>query len=303
MPAQTEGRVLLALQAYQKHHLPSLRAAAKAYDVNFSTLQRRHLGTPSRVDTPANSRKFTLAEEQLLVQKILRLCDEGFHPQRSIVEDMANTMLQSKNPSNLQTVGRNWVTTFVKRHPQLDSVYNRKFDYQRASCEDPELISLWFKLVQDTIAKYGVATEDIYNFDETGFQMGVISSSKVITASERRGRPKTTQPGNREWVTAIQCINAKGYAVPPLIIFAAENHFQKQKRARKKGFIRKGGSMTIQEGQESIERSVVTEQSHNNIENVDPAIPAQQQETVTKRAPSRCSKCGSFDHKARRCSS
>src|ERR1700712_2241050 len=224
MPAQTEGRVLLALQAYQKHHLPSLRAAAKAYDVNFSTLQRRHLGTPSRVDTPANSRKFTLAEEQLLVQKILRLCDEGFHPQRSIVEDMANTMLQSKNPSNLQTVGRNWVTTFVKRHPQLDSFYNRKFDYQRASCEDPELISLWFKLVQDTIAKYGVATEDIYNFDETGFQMGVISSSKVITASERRGRPKTTQPGNREWVTAIQCIDAKGYAVPPLIIFAAKLH-------------------------------------------------------------------------------
>src|ERR1700712_1387791 len=83
----------------------------------------------------------------------------------------------------------------------------------------------------------------------------------------------------------------------------AENHFQKQKRARKKGFIRKGGSMTIQEERESIERSVVTEQSHNNIENVDPAIPAQQQETVTKRAPSRCSKCGSFDHKARRCSS
>src|ERR1700712_3047657 len=37
----------------------------------------------------------------------------------------------------------------------------------------------------------------------------------------------------------------------------AENHFQKQKRARKKGFIRKGGSMTIQEGQESIERSML----------------------------------------------
>jgi len=28
--------------------------------------------------------------------------------------------------------------------------------------------------VGDIIAKYGVAEEDIYNFDETGFQMGVI---------------------------------------------------------------------------------------------------------------------------------
>jgi hypothetical protein len=31
------------------------------------------------------------------------------------------------------------------------------------------LISLWFKLVKDTIIKYGVIEEDIFNFDETGF--------------------------------------------------------------------------------------------------------------------------------------
>jgi hypothetical protein len=31
------------------------------------------------------------------------------------------------------------------------------------------LISLWFKLVKDAIAKYGVIEEDIFNFDETGF--------------------------------------------------------------------------------------------------------------------------------------
>jgi hypothetical protein len=58
-------------------------------------------------------------------------------------------------------------------------------------------------LVQDTVSKYGVTEADIYNFDETGFQMGVISTSKVVTSSERRGRLRTIQPGNREWVTAI----------------------------------------------------------------------------------------------------
>jgi len=40
---------------------------------------------------------------------------------------------------------------------------------------------LYFKLVGDTVAKYGVAEEDIYNFDETGFQIGVILTLKVIT--------------------------------------------------------------------------------------------------------------------------
>jgi hypothetical protein len=33
--------------------------------------------------------------------------------------------------------------------------------------------------------------------------MGVISTSKVVTSLERRGRLRTIQPGNREWVTAI----------------------------------------------------------------------------------------------------
>ena len=83
-------------------------------------------------------------------------------------------------------------------------------DYRRAECEDTKVISLWFKLVGDIVAKYGVTEEDIYNFDETGFQRGVISTSKVITTLDRKGRLKTIQLGNREWVTSIEAINAKG---------------------------------------------------------------------------------------------
>jgi hypothetical protein len=69
---------------------------------------------------------------------------------------------------------------------------------QRAEVKYPKLISLWFKT-----AKYGVAEEDIFNFDKTSFQIGVISTSKVITSSDRKGRLRTKQPGNRKWVTAI----------------------------------------------------------------------------------------------------
>jgi hypothetical protein len=65
---------------------------------------------------------------------------------------------------------------------------------------------------------------DIYNFDKTGFQMGVISTAKVITASERTLRPVTIQPGNREWVTAIECINSYGWSLPPIIILKGKIH-------------------------------------------------------------------------------
>lgn len=49
--------------------------------------------------------------------------------------------------------------------------------------------------------------------------MGVISTAKVVIESDQAGRPKTTHPGNREWVTAIETISARGEAIPPLIIF------------------------------------------------------------------------------------
>jgi len=42
--------------------------------------------------------------------------------------------------------------------------------------------------VQNTIKKYRILEEDIYNFDETGFQI-VISTAKVITGVERSRRP------------------------------------------------------------------------------------------------------------------
>jgi hypothetical protein len=78
--------------------------------------------------------------------------------------------------------------------------------------------------VQNTIAKYSIRSEDIWNFDETGFMMGLSQSGMVITGSERQGRPKSVQPGNREWITAIPTINAEGQSIPPFIIGAGQYH-------------------------------------------------------------------------------
>jgi DDE superfamily endonuclease len=103
-------------------------------------------------------------------------------------------------------------------------MWNRKYDYQRAKCEDPAIIEPWFNIVRNLKAKYGILDEDTWNFDETGFQMGVIMTSKVVTRTERKGRPKTKQPGNREWVSVVHGINAQGWAIPPLIILKGQLH-------------------------------------------------------------------------------
>src|SRR5450432_4626080 len=137
---------------------------------------------------------------------------------------MANLLLEKRSNSNSNSnpnsqVGQRWVYNFVQRHQALQTRYNRKYDYQRAKYEDPKVIREWFQSIESTITEYGIQEEDIYNFDETGFQIGVISTTKVITSAERSNRPISIQPRNRKWVTAIDCISSTGWSLPPVVIF------------------------------------------------------------------------------------
>jgi hypothetical protein len=229
--AQTEGRIALAIQAFQKGQFRSLKAATDAYDVPYSTTYTRIKGTVARRDLQPPNLKLTQYEELSLKQWILSMDECGLSPRIDTVRRMANLLLQKRDNTSpvfnalIPTVGKNWVYKFIQRHDPLKSRFNRKYDHQRAKCEDPTIIRDWFRLVQNTRAKYGIVDEDIYNFDETGFQMGVITTARVVTGSERRAsRPVTLQPGNREWVTVIECICAHGWSLPPMVIFEGKLH-------------------------------------------------------------------------------
>ena len=53
--------------------------------------------------------------------------------------------------------------------------------------------------------------------------MGVICAGMVITRADQRGRCKAIQQGNREWATAIACINGEGWSVPPFLVVPGAN--------------------------------------------------------------------------------
>ena len=118
-------------------------------------------------------------------------------------------------------LGINWAYKFVKRHPELRTRYNQRITYQRAKQEDPRVIISWFQAVHAAIQEHGIHEDDIWNFDETGFAMGLCSTSKVITAVERSERPCTVIQGNCEWVTIIETVSSKGIHIPPVIILKA----------------------------------------------------------------------------------
>ncbi|EDN92832.1 hypothetical protein SS1G_08697 [Sclerotinia sclerotiorum 1980 UF-70] len=83
------------------------------------------------------SHNLTELEEEVLIQYIIDMDDRGFAPKLNSVEDMANYMLETRGAKK---VGKLWAHRFVKRCSELKMRFNRVYDFQRALCEDPELI-------------------------------------------------------------------------------------------------------------------------------------------------------------------
>ena len=217
----SEYRVLLAINAVRSTPRLSIRRAAEIYNVPPTTIYRRMNGQTAKADSYNARSNLTKIEEEVIVQYILDQDSRGFSPRIVDVGDIANLLLRKRG---VRPVGKNWPNRFIARRPELKTRFNRVYDYQRGLCENPAIIEPWFQLVVNMRAKYGILDCDFYNFDETGFMMGMIRPGMVVTHSDRVGKPKAIQPGNREWATAICSISGDGYVVPPFLVVQGRFH-------------------------------------------------------------------------------
>ena len=54
--------------------------------------------------------------------------------------------------------------------------------------------------------------------DKKGFMKGILDNVKVIIFRNDK-EAFTIQPGNRDWVSIVECISTINYVFPPFIIF------------------------------------------------------------------------------------
>ena len=95
---------------------------------------------------------------------------------------MANKLLAAQDSSK---VGVKQALNLVRQALELKTCFNCKYNYQRAKNEDIEVIKGQFKLIYNTITKYRIYKDNIFNFNKIGFIIGIIIIVKVIIASKR----------------------------------------------------------------------------------------------------------------------
>ncbi|KAF7577484.1 hypothetical protein PtrM4_017240 [Pyrenophora tritici-repentis] len=173
---------------------------AAKYDCDRSTLSRRHRGlTRARATALANGRLLNNTQESELVKYIHTLVSRGLPPSKPMIRNFASQIAQ-KDASGL---GRNRF--------KADSAFKYR---------------LYFELLKRKIEQYNVDHRHIYNMDEKGFLIGVLSKMKRVfskSAFEEGKLRHIIQDGNREWITTIACICADGTSLTPALIYQAQS--------------------------------------------------------------------------------
>ena len=177
-----ERRIILAIEAIKNNKNLNYSMATQIYKVPQSTLYYRINGRTLRDDSRNGRQKLTNSEEDAIIQYILDLDKRGFPPRILGVEDMANLLLEKRNGGR---IGKLWTARFIARRQELKTRLNRVYNFQRAACENSKLINAWFKLVNNIKAKYGITNNDFYNFNKTGFIIGIIYTLIIITCINR----------------------------------------------------------------------------------------------------------------------
>jgi hypothetical protein len=190
---------------------------AAKYGVDRRTLARRHQCVTASSSTKAADQRALQPQQELeLLQYIKQLTERGLPPTRAMVRRFASDIAKRE-------LGKGWIDRYIKRHDiHLISRWATGIDRSRHQADSQSKYSLYFELLRSKISQYNIKPRHMYNMDEKGFMLGVLTRSKRVFSRRmyENGKIKAhIQDGSREWITLLACICADGTALDPAIIY------------------------------------------------------------------------------------
>ena len=195
---EMERQMEKAVQEVLTRKVKNANQAAKKFGVHWSTLSNRLAGGLTRREAPASQQTLFKAEEKVLQKWCSHLTAAEYSAGLVVLREMAETLIAwCVTKSTLATpiiqprpLGIDWAKRFIKRHPNLKNTRSIQIDLSRWSDPTADVIQGWYDAFRDASVSRHVATENIYNMDETGFGLGIEESTRVIIDSTLRTRYK-----------------------------------------------------------------------------------------------------------------
>ncbi|KAK8086811.1 transposase [Apiospora phragmitis] len=202
MRSYTESDISAAIQDVSSGK--SIHKAALHWGIPRSTLISRLHGRQSRRESKSAYQKLSPVQEKHLADWILAQEALGVAPTHTQIKELAQRVLALHG--NPMPLGKNWIESFLRRHPALRTKRQRRIDSQRINGASTEAIK----------------PENRHNMDEHGILEGQGGNGLVVGSSELRSIQQK-QPGSRCWTTILECASAVGRAIPPLVIYKGKS--------------------------------------------------------------------------------
>ncbi|KAJ5121184.1 uncharacterized protein N7515_009145 [Penicillium bovifimosum] len=208
---EVESHILKALESLSEQTKPNIAKTAGEFAGPESRLCGGWKGRESLFARQPNGRRLNSAQEKALCEYIDYFDEVGASINRRQIVIAANSILEEAHQDASTPppqIGDHWLRRFLKRNPQYHVRRRRALDVERATA-------------LDEYSENGIQQQDIYNFDETGFQIGVGRDQFIITREPKK-KLFNGSITNRESVTVLEAVSADGFTCPPLIILSAK---------------------------------------------------------------------------------
>ncbi|EED14599.1 conserved hypothetical protein [Talaromyces stipitatus ATCC 10500] len=210
-----EDLIAEILGAWQHEKKPNFSELSRKYGVSRKKLSRRWNGLPSRSTRPPTNRVLSLDQEKAIFLWLEYLDNIGASPTSEQIEASANYLLAKDFTGSGEPprVGKMWTYDFQNRLPEkYVRIIQKPQEKERTASEH-----------------YGeverCSPSKSMDFDETGFIVGRGKDEAVVTAYPKTSK-RVSSLSSRESITVVECINAEGLVIPPLLIPKGKVHME-----------------------------------------------------------------------------
>lgn len=206
----------------------SIREASSTYGIPKSTLERhknKKIITPGCLGRyrPVLNAEFEAELVDYCIQMQNRLFGLTIRDLRSMAYQLAEkNNLQHDFDKEKQLAGKDWVSGFLRRNPELALRTAEPTSIGRAVGFNIVQVGIFYDLLEQAYQEHSYDPSNIWNVDETGL-VNVHRPSKIIGKKGQRQVGKITSGEKGKTITAVCAFNATGAYMAPMLIFPRVN--------------------------------------------------------------------------------
>ena len=216
----------------------SNRQVAKDHNICHVTLMRycrklRSLDGRNEKPSIGYSKPRQVLSEQIESElvKYLKMAGKMYYGLNPVeIRELAFQLGKANNANMPQTweenrkAGRDWLSTFLKRHGDEISIrVPEATSLGRATSFNRHNVEKFFNNLESVLKKHSFDASSIYNMDETGVTT-VQAPKKVVVEKGTKQVGKITSAERGALVTVACAVSASGNRIPPMFIFPRQKY-------------------------------------------------------------------------------